>query len=392
MSRAWVDEEDEVIEVEQPEFLKQRHVTPAWATTELSTAGVSESKKKRRRNEELDDALASTAPVLVSRHQRTANGKPQVISTFPIPKDCCKNVEWHTNSQLAIVTGAHTLYMFHASGKFAENVAKIDIGNRISGSKLCASGQECLITPHEAYAPMLVDLTTEKRTPLTFLDTRENFAFRHNRRLDGTGQKYDYITKTTVREHDSSSKLVAVGHGRSVILGSLSSGSVAQKIALSDPLSDVAFTAMNELTVALRDKLVIYDIRKSAKVLREFTDEGSIGTSCMAFSSQLFAIGSISGVVNVYPRGETVPQKVYKNLTTSIESLAFGNGKQGQVMAMVSSGQKNGLRLVQFPGGAVVPSFPDVGQRHEFIYACAFAPNAPIMSVGEQGKVTNYVV
>ncbi|KEG11084.1 U3 small nucleolar RNA-associated protein 18 [Trypanosoma grayi] len=188
--------------------------------------------------------------------------------------------------------------------------------------------------------------------------------------------------------------MVGIASGSTVTIGSLSSGSITHSIELSDPVMDVAFSSgPHELTVATRNKLTVYDLRKSARFLRETCDDGTVDVTTFATSDRAFAVGSASGVVSVYSKGATGPVKTLKNLTTSINRLAFGERSNGDaVLAYSTRGQKGGFRLAVLPECRVVPSFPAVAQRHQFIQSLAIAPTIPVLSIGEKQKVTNYAL
>lgn len=399
------DDDDIEIEARQPEFLKENKVLPSWAASSGSkqdeddgkddtTSTGKRNKKKRQRNEELESVLASTAPLLDSKHQRTANAAPNVLSTLPLPKDVAKFVQWHRNGQLCVVGGAHNVYTFHAVGSFVEQLVKVDVGKRIQQMALTSSGEEAVVFPDHGFVPSLVHLVTQKVTPLQFLDTRENFAYRHNHRQDTHGRQSSYLTHLAVNMGDNLSRSIACSHGQTVVIGSLSAGTITHKITLSDPVQDVVYGGRHELLILAQDKVLFYDVRKTAKVLHELADEGSVGTSCLAVGPNgVLATGSSAGIVTLYQRGQTTPVKSFKNLTTSIDSLCFGMDRRGnQSLAMSTNGQKNGVRVAKLPACTVVPSFPAVGARHEFVQTVAFGVGAPILSLGEKGKVTNYVI
>ncbi|CUG91666.1 Hypothetical protein, putative, partial [Bodo saltans] len=385
---------------------KASSTVPVWAKTSSSTEQQVEGggedgeeivlTKKRQRNEDLDAALASTLPVLDSKHQRTSNVKPTILSVFPLPRDMARVIRWHPNSQLCVVAGTNNLYVFHSSGKYVEQLSKVHIqGDRVEHMQLTPSGDEAIVVSHESYVPTLVHLATEKQTPLSFLDTRENFAYRHDYRNDTHGRQYNFIRSLCVRPNDRVSRWVGVAHGNCLILGSVASGSVVQKIHTSDPIVDAAFTASNEVTIAVHDRLLVYDVRRTAKHVSTLIDEGSIGVTAMAFSNTHTAIASKSGVVNLYTKGSTgsaAPVKTVKNLTTAVSTLTLGEGRQGPVLVAATSEQKNGVRLVKLPEGVVVPSFPAVSARHGFFHCADIAKGAPVLSLGERAKVTNYVI
>ena len=403
MAKVWNDEDDD--ELNLPAFLNTAGAPlPEWAESRNDTAEANESsaiRRKRIRNEELDDALATTAPVLISRHQRGRMVVPKVISRFALPRDTAKSVAWHPNGQVAVVGGIKAVYVFHASGKYVENLMKIPVSRRVDSLVLTASGEEAVVVPNEAYMPSLVNILQGTSSELNFLDARTRTPF-HNTRRDIT-KADSFVRKVVVKPDDAISKTVAVVSGSVVTMASLASGAVMDTIRVGDPISDLAFSGANDLVIATKDILLFYDVRKTSVLLRQVRDEGSTGTTCVQAYKGWIAAGSQSGAVNIYDKTAlfamdakparpiaAVPTKSLLNLTTAVSSLCFGESLHGMFLGMSSAHQKSGCRLVQLPQCAVVPSFPGVSARHEFIQSIAFAPTAPIFSLAEQSVVTNY--
>ncbi|KAH9577941.1 hypothetical protein LSM04_000238 [Trypanosoma melophagium] len=390
-SRAWVDEADRRL----PDFAKRSHQLPSWATpAEAEGPAVPTGGVKRWRDEGLDALLARTEPLLTSRHDRKHAAVPPVLSVLALPRDTARSVQWHRNGQLVIVGGNHHVYLFHAAGRFVEQIAKTDVEKRVEQTVLGSTGEEVVVVGHQSYTPDLLTLSTGTITPLKFLCTRDSALYRNGRRDNG---KHDfYITKAIAQTNDATSRTVGVVSGATVTIGSLASGSITHRIEMSDPVLDVTFsTGSNELTVATRNKLTVYDVRKTARFLRETSDDGTVDITTFANTDAAFAVGSASGVVSVYGRdGATAgPLRTLKNLTTSISCLAFGERSNGDtVLAYATRGQKGGFRLAVLPECRVVPSFPAVEQRHQFIQSLTIAPTIPVLSVGEKQKVTNYAL
>ncbi|EAN88229.1 hypothetical protein C3747_19g172 [Trypanosoma cruzi] len=390
-SRAWVDDADRDVEEQLPDFVKQSHVLPAWATVS-SSSKLMMAAQKRFRDEDLDELLARTEPLLTSKHDRKYSALPPVLSVLPLPRDSARTVQWHRNGQLAVVGGNHHLYLFNAAGRFVEQLSKTDVEKRIECTALEASGEDVLIVGHQSYTPDLLVLSTEKLIPLKFLFTRDSAVYRNGRRDNG---KHDfYITNVALPATNSSARLVGISSGATVTVGSLSSGSVTHRIEMSDPVVDILFSGgPHELTVATRTKLSVFDLRKSAQFLRETCDDGTVDITTFATSDSALAVGSKSGIVSIYNKGSSGPVKILKNLTTSISHLAFGERSNGDAtLAYSTKGQKSGFRLAALPECRVVPSFPPISQRHQFIQSLTIAPTIPVLSVGEKQKVTNYAL
>lgn len=442
---AWVDDEDVSADQAVPAFLKESDTKPAWALSDSARAmdlhdlddgddsdaavhGTGASSPQRRRaaealarkrfrSEDLDTLLSRKEPLLSSKHDRPSSGVPKVLSVLPLPRDSAHTIHWHRNGQLAVVGGNHHIYTFHAAGGFVEQLSKIEVGKRVSTTALSDSGEEVLIAGHEAYAPQLLNIATEQLTPLAFLDTRDTAVHRNGRRDNVRGEYF--ITRLVCRPSDPVSRGVAVARGSTVTLASLASGSVQGHITVDAAITDVSFLSSTEIAIATKNKVLLYDVRKSSRFTRELTDEGALDITTCAFTSttgaasaaraRAMAVGSASGVVSVYDsttlRSAALPtastaaarrptlMRELKQLVTPINCLCFGENSQGEaVLAFATGGQKGGFRLARLPELNVVPSFPAVSTRHGFVQSLTIAPTVPILSVGERQKVTNYAL
>ncbi|KPA81515.1 hypothetical protein ABB37_03866 [Leptomonas pyrrhocoris] len=427
---AWVDDEDAKAEHAVPAFLKESTTKPSWALSDNARALDLQSDeyadaspqqrraadalaRKRFRSEDLDTLLSRKEPLLSSKHDRPSSSVPKVLSVLPLPRDSARTIHWHSNGQLAIVGGNHHLYAFHAAGGFVEQLSKVEVGKRVETTALSDSGEEVLIAAHEAYAPLLMSIATEQLIPLTFLDTRDTAVHRNGRR-DNVRHEL-FITKLACKPNDPVSRGVAVARGSTVTLASLSSGSVLSHITVDAPITDVNFVSATELAIATRNKVLLYDVRRSNHFTRELTHEGVLDITACAFTgsggaarTRAIAVGSASGVVSVYDSttlrsaaattgASTVSRprlmRELKQLVTPISCLCFGENSQGDsVLAFATGGQKGGFRVARLPELNVVPSFPAVSTRHGFVQSMTIAPTVPILSVGERQKVTNYAL
>ncbi|KAG5464307.1 hypothetical protein LSCM1_00489 [Leishmania martiniquensis] len=431
--RAWVDDEDVAVEKETPAFLKDSHVTPAWAFSDITRAekeddyedqksGVSAHRnaaqalaRKRFRSDDLDMLLSRKEPLLSSKHDRPRSAVPKVLSLLPLPRDSARTIHWHRNGQLAVVGGNQHIYLFHAAGGFVEQLSKVHINKRVETTALSDNGEEVLIAAHEAYVPQLLNIATEQLLSLAFLDTRDTAVHRNGRR-DNTRSEL-FVSKLVCRPNDPGSRGVAMARGSSVTLASLSSGSVLSHITTDTAVMDLAFFSSTELAIATKNKVLLYDVRKLSRLTQELTDEAVLDITTCGFSgsgsaggcARAMAIGSASGVVSVYDstalRSAAAPATLgtagarpkllreLKQLVTPISCLCFGTNSQGDsVLAFATRGQKGGFRLAQLPDLHVLPSFPAVSTRHGFVQSMTIAPTVPILSVGERQKVTNYAL
>ncbi|OAP61919.1 hypothetical protein AYL99_04122 [Fonsecaea erecta] len=155
-----------------------------------------------------------------------------------------------------------------------------------------------------------------------------------------------------------------------------------------------------------------YDI-EARRVVMRWMDEGAVGTTVIALGgdagqqcqggSRWVAVGSSSGVVNLYDRrgwmgtgdpGDHVadkddrpkPARMFDQLTTPISHLEFS--QDGQMLVMTSRWKKNALRLAHLPSCTLYRNWPTDKTPLGRISAAALSPDGSYLAVGnEQGKI-----
>ncbi|KAI1311380.1 Indigoidine synthase A like protein-domain-containing protein [Xylaria venustula] len=149
----------------------------------------------------------------------------------------------------------------------------------------------------------------------------------------------------------------------------------------------------------------------SKRFLAVWNDEGSNGTSALALGGlggpkllgedRWVAIGSQSGVVNIYdrhtlilPSGEDElklksrpePTKALMNLVTPVTVLTFS--PDGQILAMASRFTRDALKLVHLPSCTVYRNWPTQQTPLGRIEAIAFGTKSDMLAVGnDAGKI-----
>ncbi|KAF9957939.1 U3 snoRNP protein [Modicella reniformis] len=134
----------------------------------------------------------------------------------------------------------------------------------------------------------------------------------------------------------------------------------------------------------------------SGKCLHRFMDEGGFKPTCVAVSpnNQYWAVGSRSGIVNVYDRSCLSTHKpkslrAIGNLTTSIHTMRFNH--DSQILAISSKSRKDQLKLVHIPSLKVFPNWPTSGTPLSYVTSLTFSPKSGYLAVGnDRGKVLLY--
>ncbi|RAL05075.1 WD40 repeat domain-containing protein [Aspergillus ibericus CBS 121593] len=148
------------------------------------------------------------------------------------------------------------------------------------------------------------------------------------------------------------------------------------------------------------------------RVVARWMDAGAVGTTVLSLGgrsgrTQLggdrwVAIGSSSGVVNVYDRREWAaayatdpeqaiprnpePVRALDQLTTPISHVVFS--PDGQFFVMASRWKRDALRMVHLPTCTVYRNWPTSNTPLGRISSVAISPNSEYLSVGnEQGRI-----
>lgn len=153
-----------------------------------------------------------------------------------------------------------------------------------------------------------------------------------------------------------------------------------------------------------------WNLEQRSAVAR-WTDEGAVGTTTIALGGdsgrdsfggdRWMAIGSSSGIVNIYDRrawSEGIPKnpkptRVLDQLTTPISHLAFS--PDGQLMCMASRWKGDALRLVHLPTCTVYRNWPTAKTPFGRISAVAFGEveKETMLLVGnEAGKIKGWEI
>ncbi|KAJ6007139.1 hypothetical protein N7522_005490 [Penicillium canescens] len=186
-------------------------------------------------------------------------------------------------------------------------------------------------------------------------------------------------------------------------------------------VADFAWWSDGEgMTVASKNGEVSEWDGRIGRVVARWVDAGAVGTTVLSLGGRSgrahfggdrwIAIGSSSGIVNIYDRREwaaaysnasaaereaatqcgiprsPTPARVLDQLTTPISHLVFA--PDGQMMAMASRWKRDALRLVHLPTCTVYRNWPTSNTPLGRISSVAISPNSEQLAVAnEQGNI-----
>ncbi|KAG0283877.1 U3 snoRNP protein [Linnemannia gamsii] len=170
-----------------------------------------------------------------------------------------------------------------------------------------------------------------------------------------------------------------------------------KNLKMSGNVRAVAWSSDSQYLYSVGGDAEIYQWQVSTgKCVHRFVDDGGFKPTCIAVSpnDQFFAVGSRSGVVNVYDRTclttrAPKPLRAIGNLTTSIHTMQFNH--DSQILAISSKARKDQLRLVHIPSLKVFPNWPTKGTPLSYVTCMAFSPRSGYFAIGnDKGRVLLY--
>ncbi|KAK0734045.1 WD40-repeat-containing domain protein [Lasiosphaeria miniovina] len=181
-------------------------------------------------------------------------------------------------------------------------------------------------------------------------------------------------------------------------------------------IADFAWwSTSNGLAIASKDGQVAEWSMLSRRTVGIWRDEGSIGATVLALGGRSggpsdlgddrwVAVGSNSGILNIYDRNELIarsskenggvteikalpqPTRTFEQLTTAITTVTFT--PDGQLMAFSSRLKKDALRLVHLPSCTVYRNWPTEQTPLGRVTAVAFSAQSDVLAVGnDSGKI-----
>ncbi|RGP62384.1 hypothetical protein FLONG3_10244 [Fusarium longipes] len=185
----------------------------------------------------------------------------------------------------------------------------------------------------------------------------------------------------------------------------------AARLSSQNGIADFAWWSTgNGMTILGRDGQVGEYSMESRSFLGIWHDEGCVGGIVLALGGhqgpaalgddRWVAIGSNSGITNIYDRNELLvlkseevavkerptPTRVFEQLVTPITHITYS--PDGQLMAFGSQHKKDALRLVHLPTCTVYRNWPTEQTPLGRITAVAFGNQSDLLAVGnDTGKI-----
>lgn len=164
---------------------------------------------------------------------------------------------------------------------------------------------------------------------------------------------------------------------------------IESTIKLNEAAKVIRFTNDWDLITAGENaSTYVWDLRKTSICKNKFIDEGTIHITSLDLSvrSRQLAIGSDSGMVNIYELKQCLekrfpkPLKTLSNLKSDIDILKYN--PTGELLLMGASAEQKGFRLINSHSGKVYRNFPVQGKRYDHLMSADYSPLGGYLALG----------
>jgi U3 small nucleolar RNA-associated protein 18 len=397
---------------------------PNWArppksSTKRRRLSASESESDSEMDVDADDEAAQTlsAPPLaallasstnlsLSKTLRKATKlRPEVIDIARVTdananapsKSAIQCLSFHPTHPLLLTSGLDsTLRLYHIDGKINPQATSLHIrGAPLQTALMHPSGARIIAAGRRRYFHVwdLESGAVEQVTRVYGHDAAQKSMERFD--VSPDGKHISFIgSKGTVQILDATTnQWVATARTEGVV-------------------ADISWHPNGETLSILNTvgEIYEYDIT-SHSFTSVWRDEGGVSSTCIANSpsgARFVAVGSASGIVNIYDRrvsfggkgpgamgtpSDPKPVKTVESLVTSVSTLEFS--RDGQVLCVASRAKRDALRLVHLPSCTIYKNWPTAQTPLGKVTAVKWGGNGGGMTLAvgnEAGKVRLFEV
>ncbi len=165
------------------------------------------------------------------------------------------------------------------------------------------------------------------------------------------------------------------------------------KLPGSNSISNIRFVGdYGLMSTSSEDQIYYWDIRKPRKCVWARQDPGlvNITTFDVHRGINAYALGTDSGIVNLYSLDDGTSTGIIKNLTTPITACKYNT--DGRLLGMASKMKPDAMRIYDMAAGSVIKTFPAFGKKIGHISKIAFNDDNYMACGNDQGKVLLYQI
>ncbi|KAF8976480.1 U3 small nucleolar RNA-associated protein 18 [Entomortierella lignicola] len=382
------DNEDVVSGVDYEQRLRKHWAAPDRKRRRGARGGDSDSEYSDEESEKEDDSLLTSSKGFLEKSSRLKTLSPESISVTRVKnanqngysKSVVQSVEFHPNSQMLLTAGFdRTLRIFQVDGKLNQLIQSVFYKDMpIYKASFNATGNSIVASGRRKYF-YTFDIEAGK------VDKSQGIYGRQEKSLE------KFVLSPCGQW------IAFLGRDGYIVLVSSSTRQWVRNLKMNGNVRALAWSNDSTYLYSIGSDTEVYQWEvSSGKCLHRFADEGGFRPTCIAVSpnDQFFAVGSKSGIVNIYDRtclttSTPKPLRAIGNLTTSIHTMRFNH--DSQILAISSKGRKDQLRLIHIPSLKVFPNWPTKGTPLSYVSSLAFSPRSGYLAIGnDKGKVLLY--
>lgn len=301
-------------------------------------------------------------------------------------KAVVQSVQWHPNGSVVMTAGMDKkVRLFQLDGKANRKIQTFHLNDLpVRTAAITSDGQRIFCSGRRRHF-YSIDLLTAKaqRVP----------------RLHGCKEK---SLESFVLSPDGK-LLCFLGNDGYLIVAQSTTHRVICTLKMNGSVRAAAFTPDSReiLSVGGDGEVYRWDLRQQM-CLQRFQDEGNLGGTAIAVAPTggVFAVGSTSGVVNVYDAATALgggataeegpkPKKAVMNLTTAADFVEFNH--DGSLMCVASRKKKDALKMVHVDSLTTFSNWPTSNTPLHYVNAVAFSPHSGYFGIGnDKGAVLTY--
>ncbi|GBB84798.1 hypothetical protein RclHR1_11370003 [Rhizophagus clarus] len=390
-------EEEDIISGNQYEMrlrnqFEKLHPTPKWAIVpskrktqaenEIIDEDSSNIEKINSLNKDIDESLVKYS--VNSKWKLKANKleiyRMQDANRESYSQCAIQSLKFHPNSQVIMTAGLDkTIRLFQVDGKKNPKIQSVIFNDLpILRAEFNPSGSEIIISGRRKhfYVYNIEAGNIDRSQGIFGMEdkTRENF-------LISPCGKY----------------IVFIGNNGYLTLISYQTKQQVANLKMNGSADSAAWSSDGKYLFSVGRDATIYQWDVGArKVVHCFADEGGYKSKKIAVSknNDYFAIGSHSGIVNVYDGSclsstNPKPMKSIMNLTTSIHDMKFNHDTQ--ILGISSHSKRDQLKMIHLPSLYIFPNWPNITNPLGYVQCFDFSPNSGYLTIGnEKGKALLY--
>ncbi|KAG0241896.1 U3 snoRNP protein [Mortierella sp. GBA43] len=369
---------------------------PSWAQPEGSRkrrrrttmGGDSDSEYSDEEEQHEDNSLLTSSKGYLEKSNKLKILSPESVLVTRVKnanqmgysKSVVQSVEFHPNGQMLLTAGFdRTLRLFQVDGKLNQMMQSVFFKDLpIYNAAFSSQGGAIVVSGRRK-----------------FFYTYNVEAGKVEKSQGIYGRQEKSLEKFSLSP--CGKWIVFLGRDGYIIMVSSQTRQWVRNLKMNGNVRAVAWSSDSTHLYSVGGDTEIYQWEVSTgKCLHQFMDDGGFKPTSIAVSpdGQFWAVGSASGIVNVYDRSclTTRTPKALRaigNLTTSIHTMRFNH--DSQILAISSKSRKDQLRLIHIPSLKVFPNWPTKGTPLSYVTCLAFSPKSGYLAIGnDKGRVLLY--